>query len=83
MDQYNFRQQFEDYFATTEAKGSNCISFASSFFQDLIGFYWQQHQQKLHNENLVPATGDNFKKFLRVSLGNLRTFVNGFWRRIK
>ena len=35
---YNFCQQYEDYFATTEARGANQILFATSFLRDRISF---------------------------------------------
>lgn len=39
---YNFCRQCKDYFTTTGAKKSNCISFAVFFFQDCNSFCWQQ-----------------------------------------
>ena len=83
LDCYNFCQQCEDHFATAGAKGPNRIPFAASFLRDRINFRWQQHKRKLEAESLAPITWDEFKVFLRRSLGDSRAFVDGFWRKIK
>lgn len=83
MDCYNFCQQCEDHFATAGAKGPNRITFAASFLRDRINFRWQQHKRKLDAESLAPITWDEFKAFLRRSLGDSRAFVDSFWQKIK
>ena len=80
---YNFCQQYKDHFATAGAKGPNRIPFTASFLRDRISFRWQQHKRKLDNKTLVSLTWVEFKAFLRKSLGDSRTFVDSFWRRIK
>ncbi len=83
MDCYNFCQQCEDHFATAGAKGPNRIPFAASFLRDRINFRWQQHKRKLDAKSLAPITWDEFKAFLRRSLGDSRAFIDSFWRKMR
>ena len=83
MKCYNFCQQCEDYFATAGAKGPNQIPFAASFLRDQISFRWQQYKRKQDADSSVPVTWDEFKPFLRRSLGDSRAFVDSYWGKIK
>ena len=71
MECYNFCQQYEDHFATAEAKGPNRIPFAVSFLQDRINFRWHQYKRKHEAESTVPITWEEFKTFVRQSLRDL------------
>ena len=80
---YNFCQQCEDHFATAGAQGPNRIPFAASFLCDRINFRWQQYKRKLDAESTVPISWNEFKTFLRRSLGDSRAFVDSYWKKIK
>ena len=83
MDCDNFCQQCENYFATVGATGPTWISFATFFFRDRISFCWQQYKRKHNVDSLIPVTWNEFKVFLRQSLGNSQAFVDIYWRKIK
>ena len=83
MDCYNFCQQYEDYFATAGATGPTRILFATSFLRDRISFRWQQYKRRHDTETSVPVTWDEFKVFLRRSLGDSQAFVDAQWEKIK
>ena len=46
-------------------------------------FCWQQHKAKNAGETDVPLTWEEFKAFLRRSLGESRAFVDSIWRTIR
>ena len=46
-------------------------------------FRWQQHKAKNAGETDVPLTWEEFKAFLRRSLGESRAFVDSIWRTIR
>ena len=83
IDCYNFCQQCEDYFATAGATGPTRIPFAASFLRDRISFRWQQYKRRHDTETSVPVTWDEFKAFLRRSLGDSQAFVDAYWGKIK
>ena len=83
MECYNFCQQCKNHFATAGAKGPNRIPFAASFLRDRINFRWQQYKRKHEAESTVPITWEEFKTFLRRSLGDSRAFVDSYWAKIK
>ena len=83
MDYYNFCQQCEDYFATAGATGPTQIPFAASFLRDRISFRWQQYKRRHDADTPVPVTWDEFKAFLRRSLGDSQAFVDAYWGKIK
>ena len=83
MDCYNFCQQCEDYFATAGATGPTRISFAASFLRDRISFRWQQYKRRNDAHTPVPVTWDEFKAFLRRSLGDSQAFVDAYWGKLK
>ena len=78
MDCYNFCQQCEDYFATAGATGPTRIPFAASFLRDRISFRWQQYKRRHDANTPVPVTWDEFKAFLRRSLGDSQAFVDAY-----
>ena len=81
MEGYNFCQQCEDHFATTEAKGPNCILFAVLFLRDCINFQWQQYKRKQDNSILI--SWDKFKAFFWQNLRDSWAFVDSYWAKIK
>ena len=83
MDCNNFSQQCEDYFTTAGATGPTRIPFATSFLRDRISFRWQQYKRKRDRDSSVSVTWDEFKAFLRRSLGDSQAFVDTYWRKIK
>ena len=83
MDCYNFCQQCEDYFATAGATGPTRIPFATSFLRDRISCRWQQYKRRHDAKTPVPVTWDEFKTFLRRSLGDSQAFVDTYWGKLK
>ena len=82
MECYNFIQQCWDHFATTGAKEPNRMPFAATFLWEQALFYWQQQKAKNAGETDFPLTWEEFKAFLRWSLGESRAFVDSIWRTI-
>ena len=80
---YNFIQQYEDHFATAGAKGRNRVPFAATFLREQALFRWQQYKAKNAGETDVPLTWEEFKAFLRRSLGESQAFVDSIWRTIR
>ncbi len=72
---YNFCQQYEDHFATCGATRPHQIPFAASFLRDRINFRWQQYKRKIEGESSVLIPWDEFKAFLRKTLGDSQAFV--------
>ena len=81
MDCYRFCQQCEDHFETAGAKGPNRIPFAASFLRRLVTQRWLQHKQR--HDGAVSMTWQEFKDFLRKTLGDSRAFVDGIWSKMK
>ena len=83
MECYYFYWQCEDHFDTAGATGHKRVPFAASFLRDRINFRWQQHKTQVESDNAVPPTWDEFKAFLRQSLGESTSFVTNIWTKIK
>ena len=83
IDCFNFCQQCKDYFATAGATRPTRIPFAASFLQDRISFRWQQYKRRHDADTPVPVTWDEFKAFLRRSLGDSQAFVDTYWGKLK
>ena len=83
MECYYFCQQCEDHFDTAGATGPQRISFAASFLRDRINFRWQQHKTQVESDKTTSLTWDEFKAFLRQSLGESTSFVTNIWTKIK
>lgn len=83
MDCYNFCQQCKDYFATARATGSNRILFAATFLRGTISLRWTQYKRHHQGEGVIPITWVEFKAFLRMNLGESRSFVNSIWSKLK
>ena len=56
--------------------GPNQVLFAATFFKDTSLFRWQQYQRKVKEKKNVFITWEEFKAFLRQSLGKSEAFVN-------
>ena len=63
--------------------GPTRIPFAASFLRDRISFRWQQYKRGHDAETPVPVTWDEFKAFLRQSLGDSQIFVDTYWGKLK
>ena len=83
MDYYHFYQQCEDDFETAEAKGHKRVSFAALFLCRKIYFCWQQYKFCIEQEKANLVTWEEFKTFLKKSLGDLTLFVDNIWSKIK
>ena len=83
MECYYFCRQCVDHFDTAGATGHKRVPFAASFLRDRINFRWQQHKTQVESDNAVPPTWDEFKAFLRQSLGESTSFVTNIWTKIK
>ncbi len=76
MECYYFCQQCEDHFKTVGAKGHKRVSFAASFLKDRILFRWQQHKNRIKRDRAASPSWEEYKAFLRRSLGESTTFVD-------
>ena len=83
LECYNFFQQCEDHFAITGTTGSNRVPFAATFLKDTALFCWQQHQRKVEDQTNIPISWEEFKAFLRQSLGESKAFVDTIWSTIR
>ena len=59
------------------------MPFAATFLQERALFRWQQHKAKNAGETDVPLTWEEFKAFLRWSLGESQAFVDSIWRTVR
>ncbi len=75
MECYYFCQQCEDHFETAGAKGHKRVPFAATFLKDRILNCWQQHKARSDCNRAAPLSWDEFKAFLRKSLGESDAFV--------
>lgn len=83
MDCYNFCQQCKDNFAMAQATGSNRIPFAATFLCKTISLRWTQYKCHHQGKRVVPITWAEFKAFLRMNLGESRSFVDSIWSKFK
>ncbi len=79
MECYYFCQQCEDHFEVAGSLGHKHVSFASGFLKDHILNRWQQHKTRMLRNRLASMTWDEFKAFLRKSLGESNAFVGHVW----
>ncbi len=83
MECYYFCQQCEDHFEVVGSLGHKRVSFATRFLKDYILNWWQQHKTGMQCNRLAPMTWDEFKAFLRKSLGESNTFVGHVWSKLR
>ena len=83
MECYHFCQQCEDHFETAGAKGHKRVLFTGSFLKDRILHRWQQHKTKTERNRAAPLSWEEFKAFLRQSLGESDAFVGNVWSKMR
>ncbi len=72
---YYFCQQYKDHFEFAELLGYKCVPFAIGFLKDRIFNCWQQHKTRMQRNRFASMAWDEFKAFLRKSLGESNAFV--------
>ncbi len=80
---YYFCQQCEDYFEFAGSLGHKHVPFATGFLKDHILNWWQQHKTRMQHNQLAPMTWDEFKTFLKKSLGESNAFVGHVWNKLR
>ncbi len=83
MECYHFCQQYEDHFETAAAKGHKRVLFAASFLKSGILHRWQQHKTRTKRKWAVPLSWEEFKAFLKQSLGESDPFVGNVWSKMR
>ncbi len=83
MECYYFCQQCKDYFEIAGSLSHKRIPFAAEFLKDCILNRWQQHKTRKQCNWLALITWDEFKAFLRKSLGEYNAFVGHVWSKLK
>ncbi len=80
---YYFCKQCEDHFEVAQSLGYKRILFAAGFLKDPILNRCQQHKTRMQRNRLAPMTWDEFKAFLRKSLGESNAFVGHVWSKLR
>ncbi len=75
MECYYFCQQYKDHFEVARSLGHKRVLFAARFLKNCILNWWQQYKTRMQCNWLAPITWDEFKAFLRKSLGKSNAFV--------
>ncbi len=83
MECYYFCQQCEDHFEVAGSLGHKRVSFAAGFLKNRILNRWQQHKTCMQRNRLALITWDEFKAFLRKSLGESNAFVGHVWSKLR
>ncbi len=83
MECYYFCQQCEDHFEVAGLLGHKRVLFAAGFLKDRILNWWQQHKTRMQCNRLAPMTWDEFKAFLRKSLGESNAFIGHVWSKLR
>ncbi len=83
MECYYFCQQCEDHFKVAGLLGHKCVLFAAGFLKDCILNWWQQHKTCMIRNRLASITWDEFKAFLKKSLGESNAFVGHVWSKLR
>ena len=83
MKSYYFCQQYEDHFETAGAKDHKSIPFAATFLKDRIFNRWQQHKAWTEYTQADFLSWEEFKAFLRKSLGESNAFVVHVWEKMR
>ena len=79
IESYHFCQQCEDHFETVGAKGHKRVPFATSFLKDRIHHCWQQYKTRIKRNRAALLSWEEFKAFLKQSLGKSDAFVSNVW----
>ncbi len=83
MECYYFCQQCEDHFEVAGSLGHKRVLFAAGFLKDRILNRWQQHKTRMQRNQLASMTWNEFKAFLRKSLGESNAFVGHVWSKLR
>ncbi len=83
MECYYFCQQCEDHFEVARSLDHKRVLFAVGFLKDRILNWWQQHKTRMQRNRRVPITWNEFKAFLRKSLGESNAFVGHVWFKLR
>ncbi len=63
--------------------GYKRVPFATGLLKDRSLNQWQQHKTCIQRNRLAPMTWDEFKVFLRKSLGEFNAFVGHVWSKLR
>ncbi len=80
---YYFYQQYKDHFEVAGSLSHKCESFTAGFLKDRILNRWQQHKTRMQCNWLASMIWDEFKAFLRKSLGESNAFVGHVWSKLR
>ncbi len=83
MECYHFCQQCEDHFETAGTKNHKRVPFAAAFLKNCILHRWQQHKTRTKRNRIAPLSWEEFKAFLRQSLGKSDAFVGNDWSKMR
>ena len=83
MQCYHFCQQCEDHCEIAESKGHKRVLFAMFFLMDRILHCWQQYKTRTKRSRAALLSWEEFKTFLRQSLGESDTFVGNVWSKMR
>ncbi len=83
MECYYFCQQCEDHFEVAGSLTYKRIPFVAGFLKDRIWNWWQQYKTRMQRNRLAPMTWDEFKPFLRKSLGESNAFAGHVWSKLR
>ncbi len=83
MECYYFCQQCEDHFEVAGSLDHKRVPFAAGFLKARILNRWQQNKTWMQRNRLAPMTWDEFKAFLRKSLGESNAFVGHVWSKLR
>ncbi len=83
MECYYFCQQCKDHFEVAGSLGHKRISLAAGLLKDCILNRWQQHKTCMQRNRLASMTWDEFKAFLRKSLGESNAFIGYVWSKLR
>ena len=83
MECYHFCLQYKDHFETAGAKGHERIPFAAFFLKNRILHRWQQHKTRTERNRTAFMSWEEFKAFLRQSLGESDAFVGNVWTKMR
>ena len=83
IEYYNFCQQYKDHFETAGAKGYKHVLFATLFLKDHIFYFWQQHKFRTEYNQATFLSQNEFKAFLKQSLGKSDTFISSILKKTR
>lgn len=75
IEYYYFYQQCKNHFEIVEAKDYKFVSFTVTFLKDRILNQWQQHKTQTKRNQSPLLSWEEFKAFLKKSLGKSDAFI--------